>query len=201
MRRTTFSAFLTILFLVTVGCEKETKDTTMPTAISNKGAGISLSTSSQIPSIYLDSLDYEESHGILYPGNGAFLELIMRTWPDACRFMIRIPQDALPDGHPETPIPFSIRVPTYESYMEHEADNLPLIVRMEPSNLDFQTNVMVYVTYMPWVRPNSDFPYGFGPDFDIYDNAVVAVYTRTRVELIMSVPHFSDWVVIGDDDD
>lgn len=197
MRKTITLALLIILLLVTFGCENGTKESTLPTSTSNQIGEKTLSPSTPLPDSLLDSLEYEESHGILYPGNGAFLELIMRTWPGSCRFMIRIPQDALPDEDPNTPIPFSIKVPTYESYMEHEAENLPLIVLLEPSNLEFRTNIMVYVTYMPWVQPNTDFPYGFGPDYDVYDNAVVALYTRTRVELILSVPHFSKWIISG----
>lgn len=154
------------------------------------------------PSYYLDieflnSLKYEEFSGSLVPGIGALLIGEMKTWPGGGDFAINIPPEALPDDDPTYETEFSIRIPTYESYLRHP--QLPLIVWLEPSDVNFLVPLTVMCTYMPWTKATVDDVYEYFCMTPLYEEfGPPTVYEIDgQVKLQFQAHHFSIWGVGG----
>jgi len=151
----------------------------------------------------LENLHYELIEGTVTPGEGGLVSGTLQTWPKGCSFGLLVPPGAL-DTQDPTPVDFSVRVPTYESYMMHDHLNLPLILRLEPDGMEFHDTVTVMATYMPWEK---EAPVDFWHVAPIIENGdVVDVEYRDvgRVEVrpvdagwqvSFKVIHFSDWEV------
>jgi len=160
----------------------------------------------------LESLEYEEFMGWIEPGVGGGLVGYSETWPSRhpVIFSILVPQEALgepppdpPPGDPPPLIEFSLRVPTYDSYMEHPG--LPLILRLQPEGERFLAPIKVTATYMPWA---GDPPNGFWnaePVYDEYGEVIDVLFNEYGNATVSPIPagwqisfevdHFSDWEV------
>ena len=196
--KTAFTGLLAMLLMFGISC---TNDPVVPGQSENV-SGLQQSagggSGSGWPSVeLLDTLDYEEFSGTLVPGQGGALLATMATWPKNCIFSIIVPPEALPDDD-SNPVLFSLRVPTYQSYMEHASDNLPLIIRLEPSNINFHVPVMVMGTYMPWDLPDA-WEYWTIDPLQFFGDVEVITTRQGRKRVLFDAPHFSDWMV-GDDD-
>jgi len=144
----------------------------------------------------LDQLDYEVFTGTLQSGMGGWLSGTMLTWDKGCTFGVMVPPGAVPDDLGS--VQFTMRIPTKQSYQAYEELNLPLIIRLEPSGVNFLQPVTVVATYMPWSGMDAQdvFEYWclnpsyqpFGTPFNIYQD-------KNRVRIMIQVPHFSDWEI------
>lgn len=144
---------------------------------------------------FLDTLEYEEFTGTIQPGVGGQLTVEMTTWVGGCLFGLQINPSSVPaDWGPTT---FSMRIPTYQSYVENPG--LPLIVRLEPSGLNFLEPIGVMATYMPWSGLDAEDMFEYFcllPEFAEYGEPT-AVQVDRYVRLYFYVNHFSDWGVGG----
>ena len=206
--RTCKVIFLAILVaLFAVGCEND------PSSVPTQGNVLIVSSSSQkamedSPSQsnyepvyynleFLESLEFEEFAGTLLPGQGGMLFGQMETWREGGDFAIIVPPEALPDDDPDYPIEFSIRIPTYQTYMDHP--DLPLILWLEPSNINFLVPLTVMATYMPWTGLTVDDVFEYLcliPDFQEYGEPEV-FEVDGLVKIQFQAPHFSIWEVNG----
>ena len=152
----------------------------------------------------IESLDYETFSGVMQPGMGGLMTAVAKTWPGTCYFGINVPPEALPSEQSSTT--FSLSVPTYASYMAHAAENLPLILRLEPEGIRFQVPVTVLATWMPWDDRTPDEYFNVEP---VYENGVLVdtiadefgtpSVTKIKIgwRVMFSVGHFSDWETNG----
>lgn len=192
MNRRTVPIVLIALLVLVAGCDNN--DTSTSSQGSLLAPSADKTTATPLTTELLDSLDYEEFHGSLLPGFGGWLQAEMKTWPGGCVFSIMVPPNALP-GNINERVEFSMRIPTYQSYMAHADDNLPLIIRLEPSNVNFLVPVTVMGTYMPWApyQPGKEWDYGFiDPDYNIY-GVPNYFWVKRWLRVTYQVPHFSDW--------
>ena len=86
-------------------------------------------------------------------------------------------------------------MPTYQSYMDHAGEFLPLIIRLEPSNINFHADVLVQGTYMPWRTPTSWEHWTIAPAYEHFGNVSVYTTPQGRKRISYGAPHFSDWMV------
>ncbi|HPF36934.1 MAG TPA: hypothetical protein P5571_15290 [Candidatus Krumholzibacteria bacterium] len=187
MKRSLVFFILLILALALFGCGRET-DQTAPAVTS--AAKYDLGDQQDI----LETLEYEVFTGTIQEGVGGWLTGTMTTWPKNCTFGVMVPPTAVPVGLGSTT--FTMRIPTYQSYMDHAADDLPLIVRLEPSSINFQAPVSVMATYMPWTGMTAEdvFEYwSVSPDYLNYGAPSSVTQVGNRVRIVFEVPHFSDW--------
>ena len=151
----------------------------------------------------LDSLKYEEVFGSITPNLGGFIMIEMQTWPGGCTFAINIPPGSLPDDDNNN-VPFSLRIPTYQSYMEHadydKGKGLPMIIRLEPSGLNFLKPLTVWGTYMPWAVVDLSKPFDYwtvSPEYEDFGHVPSVHRDKKWVRFNFEAPHFSDWEVRG----
>ena len=145
---------------------------------------------------FLDSLEYEEFSGDILPGYGAILHGEMKTWPGGCYFGINIRPESLPSDL-TNPVTFSMRIPTYQSYVDYP--DLPLIIRLEPSDINFIEPVGVMGTYMPWTGLTAQDVFKYFcllPVFTDYGEPSVTQVDR-YVRIMFNASHFSVWGVGG----
>jgi hypothetical protein len=189
---------LIVLLVALVGCENDTHITgpqdTILTFSSNKA--LCAPPSQEL----MDSLDYEEFSTLVMPGEGGWLTAEMASWPRGSLFSINIPPTAVPDNGGE-PVEFSMSIPTFESYMEHDDECLPLIIRLEPSNVMFQTPVTVMATYMPWVSLKQDDLYNlktftYAPEIEEHGTPAY-FFEKKMLRVMFQTWHFSTWGVGG----
>ncbi len=142
----------------------------------------------------LDVLEYETLEAPLNPANGGFFSLTMNTWVPKCTFGVMVPVGAGNDNE----YTFSLSVPTKEMYDTYI--DLPLILRMEPSNVIFASPIEVWAYYMPWEKfPFQDdetavFRTGSDPDAEyILIPPEERDIIRGKHRLHATFPHFSDW--------
>lgn len=148
----------------------------------------------------LNGLTYETFSGTITPGQGGWLLAEPQTWPKGSTFTIMVPPGALPDDGTE-PFGFQLQVPTYQSYLDNEDENdgagLPLVMRLEPSHINFLEPVQIFATYMPWSDPgldpadHTDWAPSCQDDSILWKYDARARKWRVRFE----APHFSDWEI------
>ena len=202
-----FTAALVVVFAV--GCEHDPTNvltqSSDPTNFPNKAKDDPLTISpgdtiySYMDLEFLDSLEYEEFSGNIPSNLGCGLMGEMETWPGGGDFTIFIHEGAVTSGY--FPIEFSMRIPTYQSYMDHP--ELPLIIRLEPSDINFEIPVTVIGTYMPWTGVTVDDVFKYfclTPVFKNYGKPTVFEIDR-KVKMEFQAPHFSDWGVGNSADD
>ncbi len=157
----------------------------------------------------LNSLEYEEIEGELNYGMSAILYGFSITWPVECPFAIFIPADALgppyeePPPNPPPPTTFSLRFPTYQSYLANPG--LPLILRLQPEGLHFYAPITVSATWMPWVDELPAMFWNAEPVYDGHGQIVNTEFNEHGWVTVLPVPqgwqvsfsvdHFSDWEV------
>jgi len=202
MNRTPTRVLLALIVLATFGCGDGT-DTMAPDPTEPAGrAPVHIYGLKPTPPSVLDDLDWEEFSGFVTPGTGSVLMGTLTTWPKNCDVALNIPPNALPAGSP--PTEFSLAVPTRDSYDRYRDFNggrgLPLILRLEPSGIDFQVPVQVFATYMPWAEHNADAPFYVhwtnSPVFE-YRGMTEMDRDQNRTTVSFDAPHFSDWEVTG----
>ncbi len=149
----------------------------------------------------LDMLDYETFNGTIEAGFSGILYCPSGTWPGSVSFGLDVPAGAVDDA-----TEFELRFPTYQSYMEYEHLDLPLIVRLRPEDTYFPVPVTVMATWMTWVpgKPPSHF-WNAEPVYDDEGNVIDTIFDELGdVEILrvgnhwqvhFSVHHFSDWEV------
>jgi hypothetical protein len=195
-----FQTVLIALLVAAIGCENESANVATPRNVLTLSADKGKFYYTDIDPIYLndeflDSLEYEEFSGILDPNMGAILIGEMETWPGGGDFFINIKPEALPDDY--YPIEFSMRIPTYRSYQNHP--RLPLLIRLEPSHINFLVPLGVMGTYMPWTGVTVDDLFEYfclTPEYETFGAPEVFEVDR-KVMFRFSAPHFSDWGVGG----
>ena len=192
-----------LITLLAVGCEND------PSSVGTQGDVLIVSPDKAafdpppqgffVPEYYdlefLESLEYEEFAGTILPGQGAMLVGQTETWREQGDFAILIPPEALPDDDPDVPIAFSMRIPTYQTYMEHP--DLPLILWLEPSDINFLVPLTVMATYMPWTGATVDDVFEYVcliPEFQEYGEPEV-FEVDGLVKIRFQAPHFSIWEV------
>ena len=197
MKRTVFQIILMALLGVAVGCEND------PTTVVTQSSVLTFSPDkartghvdvAYLTSEFLDSLEYEEFSGDIIPGQGAWLIGEMKTWPGGGDFAIDIKPESLPPDF-TYPVEFSMRIPTYQSYLDYP--ELPLLIRLEPSDINFLEPVTVMGTYMPWtgVTVNDLFEYFcLTPEYQYFGEPTIFVVDR-KVKIKFPAPHFSHWGV------
>lgn len=205
MKKRTLVSLVILLFTAFAGCQHDGTGRQSPAQqdmiLSSNSvlAGCPTWTATELE--VLDSLEYEEFSGSIAPGQGGWLSATMQTWPKNSNFNIMVPPGALPDDA-TAPVAFSMRIPTrasYEKYAaEHGGEELPLIIRLEPSGILFHENIIVMGTYMPWRNDEIDPDCGAvfwstedGNPTNIGEALLWLQKNRWRVRF--EAPHFSDW--------
>ena len=205
MKRTAFQIILIALLVVAIGCDNDPATVVTPSNVLTFSADKGKNYYTNIDPIYLndeflDALEYEEFSGTIVPGAGAWLIGEMKTWPGGGDFCIDIKPDCLPPDF-TYPIEFSMRIPTYRSYVNHP--QLPLIIRLEPSGINFQVPLTVMGTYMPWTGVTVDDLYEYfclTPEYETFGAPEIFEINR-KVKMKFQAPHFSDWGVGNSADD
>ena len=197
-----FAVLLVIVFAV--GCENDRTTVLTPgndlELLPNKAKDGPFDTvlvdTSSLDLEFLDSLEYEEFSGAILPGQGAWLIGEMKTWPGGGDFAIDIKPEALPPDF-NYPVEFSMRIPNYQSYQDHP--ELPLIIRLEPSGINFLEPLTVMCTYMPWTGLTVDDLFEYfclTPEFEEFGEPTIFEIDR-KVKLMFQAHHFSIWGVGG----
>ena len=201
MRRAYILLAMIGLLVLVGGCQDD------PTGFDESGNSPVISGDKSAPDptymALLNSLEYEEVSGSIAPGLGGFIMMEMQTWPGGCTFAVNVPPGALP-GDDDNGVPFSIRIPTYQSYLDHaDYDNgkgLPVIIRLEPSGLNFLTPLTVWGTYMPWAAVDLSKPFvhrTVAPEYEEFGHVPSVHRDKKWVRFDFVAPHFSDWEVRG----
>lgn len=199
-----FAVVLVVVFAV--GCENERPTVVAPSSdlvlLANKAKG---DYPLDFKPIYLDlefldSLEYEVFEWDLTPGADTLLLGQMQTWPGGGDVGINIPAEAFPVGV-TYPIPFSIQIPTYQSYEDNPG--MPLFVRLEPSGIYFLVPLTVMCTYMPWYGGTVDDLYEYfcvTPEYEEFGAPEVLEIDR-KIKIKFKAQHFSIWGTGGPVDD
>ncbi len=139
----------------------------------------------------LELMDYETFTGSLDQHSGGGMLCVPATWPGDCMFSIFVPIGAVPPG---PPVEFTLQIPTYASYMEFREFNLPMIMRLGPEDVQFEEQLIIQGTWMPWDKRTPDHFWHFidgGQD-------EVTPFRATKMpnglwNCVAHVDHFSDW--------
>ncbi len=202
IKRISLPILIAILLTLAVGCDQDAPGPSSQVQLEVPTQFFDKAQYPEVTTELLDSLDYEVMSASIQPGLGGVFQMTMKTWQNKAVFSIFVPQDALPTDNPY-PVEFSMKVPTYQSYMDHinDPNPLPLIIRLEPSDINFAADVLVGVTYMPWapVDDPPNFIYGeLTPAFEEGQGSIINLRkTKIGWQFLFPVPHFSDWAGVG----
>ncbi|MBU0742049.1 hypothetical protein KKG45_08840 [bacterium] len=199
--RTQFKLVLvTAILAAVVGCQTD------PVGLKEDGADLAAKMNTTTPLAHhalLQSLDYEVITGTISPRWGGLLTGAAKTWPEDSNFGLLVPPGAL-NTTDSLPVEFTLRVPTFDSYMAFAERGLPLVFRLEPHGMQFLEPVTVLGTYMP---RDERMPTHFWHVTPVYeDGEVVDVRYeefgevdvhpgRAGLQVMFQVNHFSDWEV------
>lgn len=187
MKPTPFLAVLPLLALLLVGCSANQDETDTITNIVVPPGEYRTTQSVSFPDSLYDQLSYEELTGTLSPGQGGIVGRYLSTWPKLCYIGLQVPPGAV-----QYQTDFSMRVPTYQSYMEHPSLYDQIIVRLEPGSTNFLELITVHVTWMPWLPVPDGMIYETGDVFHGYSTIALDAKTR-RHSVTFQIDHFSDW--------
>lgn len=192
MIRKSLLILLAAVLALQVGCDNQSSD------LSSTVSPIELSPQMMEKGGFdLESLQYESLTAQIMPGVGGFYTMTMNSWPGVCKFSVQVPEGAIPasEGGGDQPVVFSLRVPNKQSYDNNPG--LPLIVRLEPSGINFAEYITVYVYYMNFPPYNTAFPggplYWFETGEGEYAPANYLGKDRNGHRFMAKLPHFSDW--------
>ncbi len=189
---------MSAILVALVGCETD------PVGIEEGGVDHAAKLISEPPLLHhalLESLDYEVISGNIFPDKGGMIVGAASTWPKGNSFGLMVPAGAVPTRDSK-PVEFSLRVPTYASYMSSAERGLPLVFRLEPHGMQFRQPVTVMGTYMPWDKRVPTHHWHVTPEYEGGEIVDVRYEEFGQVDVepgpaglqvLFDVNHFSDW--------
>lgn len=189
---------VTAILVAVVGCETD------PVGIEEGGVDHAAKLNADPPVLHfalLESLEYEVISGNIFPDKGGMIVGNASTWPKESSFGLMVPPGAVP-SRDSLPVEFTLRVPTYQSYMTFAERGLPLVFRLEPHGMQFLEPVTVMGTYMPWDKRIPTHYWHVTPvvengviiDVDYEEFGEVDVQPGpSGLQVMFQVNHFSDW--------
>jgi len=189
---------MTVALATLVGCQTD------PVGLEQDGGDLAAKTNTMTPRAHyalLESLEYDVIRGTISPGQGGIVTGVAESWPEGNSFGLMVPPGAL-GNRDSVPVEFTMRVPTFDSYLAHAEFDLPLVFRLEPHGLHFQEPVTVTGTYMPWAADTPTHFWHVTPEsaggklVDVRYEEVGAVDVQrdpSGLRVTFQVNHFSEW--------